>query len=330
PHVEHTPPPPCPIAALPDELLVHILSDLAAADPGALAAAALVCRRLAYLVATEQRVWRRVALAPDVGFPGMHYRFARAVDWGELPPEEEYPGHDEDSGAPVPLSARERARRRRQESIRIAVALVPDAYPSWKDMFRARPRVRFNGCYISTVNYVRSGQMSTNQATWGGAPIHIVTYYRYLRLFRDGAAISLLSTAPPPDVVPHLTRDLLHLHRDREHHAHLASAPMRRALRGRWRLSPSLRPPPRDVRSAADTEGEHEGDLFVETEGVGDKYTYRMDLALRSAGRAARNNKVVWRGFYSYNKLTDDWAVFELKNDKPFYFSRVRSYGMGE
>lgn len=309
---------------------MHILSDLAAADPGALATAALVCRRLAHLVATEQRVWRRVALGPEFGFPGMHHRFARAVDWGELPPggEEEEERRGGDDGAP--LGPRELARRRRLESARVAAALVPGVYPSWRDMFRARPRVRFNGCYISTVNYVRSGQQSTNQATWGGAPIHIVTYYRYLRLFRDGAAISLLATAPPPDVVPHLTRDLLLLHRDREHHAHLASAPMRRALRGRWRLSPSLRPPGRDApASTADGEG-REGDLFVETEGVGDKYTYRMDLALRSAGRAARNNKLVWRGFYSHNKLTDDWAEFGLKNDTPFYFSRVRSYGMGE
>ncbi|KND90928.1 hypothetical protein TOPH_04381 [Tolypocladium ophioglossoides CBS 100239] len=108
-----------------------------------------------------------------------------------------------------------------------------------------------------------------------------------------------------------------------------APQPMRRALRGRWRLSPSLRPPGRDARPPPDAD-ECEGDLFVETEGVGDKYTYRMDLALRSAGRAARNTKVVWRGFYSYNKLADDWAAFELKNHKPFYFSRVRSYGMGE
>ena len=62
------------------------------------------------------------------------------------------------------------------------------------------------------------------------------------------------------------------------------------------------------------------------------KYMYRMDLALRNAGRGtgSRNTKLVWRGFYSYNRLTDDWAEFGLRNDKPFFFSRVRSYGMGE
>ena len=39
-----------------------------------------------------------------------------------------------------------------------------------------------------------------------------------------------------------------------------------------------------------------------------------MDLSLgnagRSAGGGARNTKLVWRGFWSYNRLTDDWAQF--------------------
>jgi F-box protein 9 len=61
------------------------------------------------------------------------------------------------------------------------------------------------------------------------------------------------------------------------------------------------------------------------------KYLYRLDLSLGSAGKLGpRNNKLVWRGFYSYNRLTDDWAEFGLKNYKPFFFSRVRSYGIGE
>lgn len=75
---------------------------------------------------------------------------------------------------------------------------------------------------------------------------------------------------------------------------------------------------------------EQESDIYVETEGVGEKYMYRMDLTLRSAGKGTKNNKIVWKGFHSYNKLTDDWAEFQLKNDKPFFFSRVKSYGIGE
>ncbi|KJZ71592.1 hypothetical protein HIM_08986 [Hirsutella minnesotensis 3608] len=366
PEVENTPPPPCPIADLPSELLVHILSDIAAADPGAFVAVALACKRFAFLVATEQRIWRRAALSTDFGFPAMHYRFDRTVEWGELEEvaDDEAGGLDleldfdlgGDDAVPTdpkslsdPWKMQQHRRRRilrkrhQAEIARETVTLVPSIYASWRDMFRTRPRIRFNGCYISTVNYIRSGQMSTNQATWGGSPIHIVTYYRYLRFFRDGTVISLLSTSEPRDVVHNLTRDQLRHLRDRDgrpdhhphphHHAHqqpqqppsaLPSTAMRDAHRGRWHLVPAESP------SAADDAQGPEGDLFVETEGPNPRYMLRMALALRSAGRGARNNKLAWRGFHSYNKLTDDWSEFELKHDKQFFFSRVRSYGMGE
>ncbi|KFA76455.1 hypothetical protein S40288_06496 [Stachybotrys chartarum IBT 40288] len=315
PEVEGMPQPPCPIATLPDELLVHILQDVAVDDVGDFGRAALVCKHFAYLVATEERIWRRVCLGGEYGFQAMHYHWQKNIDWTALDEQDE-----EDADGTL-VSMRELAERRKEESIVVTRSLVPAAYPTWRTMFRSRPRIRFNGCYISTVNYVRSGQASTNQATWGGAPIHIVTYYRYLRFFRDGTAISLLTTTEPAEVVHHLTKELLQQHRGSAH-AHLPSAVMHLALRGRWRLSSALDHP--DATAPKD----QEGDLYVETEGVDPKYTYRMYLTLRGAGKTTRNTKFAWRGFYSYNKLTDDVAAFALKNDKPFFFSRVRSYGV--
>ena len=105
---------------------------------------------------------------------------------------------------------------------------------------------------------------------------------------------------------------------------------MSQALKGRWRVSSA------SASSAAEGDEEEglvakrEGDVYVETEGIGSKYFYRMDLSFKSAGKGAKNNKLIWRGFWSYNKLTDDWGVFGLKNDKQFIFSRVKSYGYGE
>ncbi|PFH57427.1 hypothetical protein XA68_15087 [Ophiocordyceps unilateralis] len=287
----------CPLASLPDELLVLILSEVAASDPGWLGGGgvAVVCKRLAYLVATEQRIWRRVCLSNLFGFPAMRYRF------GPDPVGEDCCG----------------SRLR-------SAALIPSVYSSWCDMFRRRPRIRFNGCYISTVNYVRPGHHAAAPAAWAGSgPVHIVTYYRYLRFFRDGSLISLLTTVHPADVVHQLTPDQLRLHRHADH----GHSPMRLALCGRWHLTPD---DDDDDKGHDDSDAPDVGSLLVETEGVGPKYLYRMHLLLRRAGRAAYNNKLVWRSFHSYNKLTDDWAEFGLKNDKPFFFSRVRSYGMGQ
>ncbi|KAH6900640.1 hypothetical protein B0T10DRAFT_33303 [Thelonectria olida] len=326
PEVEGMPQPPSPLANLPDEILIHILRDVAIADVADFARLSRVCKRLAYLVATEQRIWRRITLGSEFGLGSMLYRFEKGISWDDLGEEEQDLVQVIDGFV---LGPSEVAQRRKDAAVALTESLTPLVYPTWESHFRSRPRIRFNGCYISTVNYVRSGAASTDQNTWGGSPIHIVTYYRYLRFFRDGTCISLLTTHEPTDVVHHLTRRDLYLHRDSAHR-HLPSSVMSLALKGRWRLSSAEDRQDPEASTSRGGRDDPEGDVFVETEGVWSKYMYRMDLSLRSAGKGSRNNKLTWRGFYSYNKLTDDWGEFGLKNDKPFFFSRVKSYGFGE
>ena len=103
---------------------------------------------------------------------------------------------------------------------------------------------------------------------------------------------------------------------------------------------------PNDEEEEEEEEEAEEGTLHIETEGADagaktPKYVYKMMLQLQSAGIGSgsggsstkagktRNNKLSWLGYWSYNKLSDDWAEFGLKNDKPFFWSRVRSYGDG-
>ncbi|KAK7962256.1 F-box domain-containing protein [Apiospora aurea] len=323
PEVEGMPAPPSPLSALPEEILVHILRDVAILDIADFVRLSQVCKRFAFLVATEDRIWRRVSLGEEFGFGAMVYHFQRGISWEDL--SRDGPTTLED--AENLLSLEELRRHQRAEAEATTLELVRSSLyaSSWQNMWRRRPRIRFNGCYISTVNYIRQGHSTGNQITWN-SPVHIVTYYRYLRFFRDGTVISLLTTADPADVVHNLTKELARQHENKAM-AHLPTAVMSEARKGRWRLScPALdKDPDADIDLA-----EVEGDLFVETESsVGPKYEYRMDLALKSAGKGARNNKLVWKGFWSYNRLTDDWGAFELKNDKAYYFSRVKSYGFG-
>lgn len=388
PPVEGMPPPPCPLAELPDELLVNILrdvalDDVALDDVGDFVRLARVCRKLAFLVATEDRIWRRVCVGPEFGFANMHRTWARTIEWGPLAEASEE-SSDADGLRRQRQASSYATTMKLRKGVRIMEGAVedeksrkssflPPVYSSWQRMFRLRPRIRFNGCYISTVNYIRPGQPSASLATWAN-PVHIVTYFRYLRFFRDGTVISLLTTSEPPDVIHHLTKDLVSTHQGGAM-AHLPSIVMQNALRGRWRMSgitsddnddgsndgarddipsreesgqassslPSIRGGKPDSLLAAVADGaspaspfsslaaatDAESDLVIETEGVG-KYYYRLELAFRTAGKGSRNNKLNWRGFYSYDRLTDDWGEFGLKNDRPFFFSRVRSYGVGE
>jgi F-box protein 9 len=340
PPVEGMPPPPCPLASLPEEILVHILRDVATLDVGDLVRLSQVCKRLAYLVATEEGIWRRVCLGKEFGFGGMHYYWQCQVTWGSLTTEDlvreaeeaetsaavaatSTPTTSEATVSPPspspPLTLSERAHQHALERSADTLAFYNSLYSgSWLRMFRLRPRIRFNGCYISTVNYQRSGQASANQVTWS-SPVHIVTYYRYLRFFRDGTVMSLLTTAEPSDVVHHLTRDAVALHAGGAN-THLPSAVAQSVLKGRWRLA-------READNPGASLSQIEGDVMVETEGVS-KYIYRLDLAMGTAGKGARNNKLAWKGFYSFNPLTGDWAEFTMRNSKPYFFSRVRSYGV--
>ena len=297
---------------------MEILLQVAIDDVASFARLAQVCKRLAYLVTTEEGIWKRIVLGEEFGFGAMHYSFACEIDGtpviddnlggyvlGSNDPSDGEPDLQIPPPLPTPVS--------------LAPLLIPTPYPTYRSLFRLRPRIRFNGAYISTVNYTRPGAASPTILTWN-SPIHIVTYYRYLRFFRDGTCISLLTVSEPQDVIPFLYPE--HMHKN---HGALPSAPMKDALPGRWRLSgPAGRSP-----DEGEDVGEKEGTLYVETEGATPKYLYKMALSVNSAGRKAKNNKLDWLGYWSYNKLTDDVGEFLMRNYRPYYFSRVKSYGVG-
>lgn len=324
-------PPPCPIADVPGELMIAVLSKMAHADPALLCRFARVCKRFAYLVMTENSVWREICMDERYGFAAMLYRYTVNL-----------------KGNPLWATKRALSDPSSPTKPRM-VDMTPAVYPTHRQQFRHRPRIRFNGAYISTSNYIRQGQAGQSKYTWNH-PVHIVTYYRYLRFFRDGTVISLLTTAEPTDVVHYLQKDYVHVHLA----SGLPQVVMKDALLGRWRLTgpassgsedsfhpeaheqPSPGPgeyerEPQSDWSILGNEEEKEGDVLLETEGVVPRYMYKMHFGFANAGKknGPRNNKLVWKGFWSWNRISDDWSEFGLKHDKPYYFSRVKSYGMG-
>ncbi|MCJ1309340.1 hypothetical protein MMC25_002999 [Agyrium rufum] len=365
--------PPSPsskLAALPTEILHEILLSLAIMDVSSFARLSLVCKHLAYLIATEDRIWRRVCCGPEVGLAAMHYTFACTLKGSPVPPPDN--GYVLSDLASLYLNRIGDDDEISTSSLMPSLAFSPK-YPNFKAMFRLRPRIRFNGLYISTVNYIRPGQASASTVTWN-SPVHIVTYYRYLRFFRDGTCLSLLSTSEPADVISHLNKETADYARHLPTGSTLASAVARNALKGRWFLSrgetteadsgpgqgeaattrqlssslPGSSPLKSALISDQTTATSHskislqhasyaaagtleEGLLTVETLAPDPKYQYTMHLAIRSTSNdkkagVVKNNKLVWKGFWSYNTLTDDWGEFGLRNDRAFYWSRVRSW----
>lgn len=60
--------------------------------------------------------------------------------------------------------------------------LQTDYGGSWRKMWLLRPRLRFDGLYVSRNTYIRAGI-----AEWKTTnPVHVVCYYRYARFFPNG------------------------------------------------------------------------------------------------------------------------------------------------
>jgi F-box protein 9 len=283
------------LASVPSELLLQILRFLALSDVSAFVRLSQVCKHLCYLVDSEERIWTEIC----------RRTFARQIwDWkvtvsgqelfldsSAIIEEEEGEGEAWNVG-----EVEEEEEVEEKRVVPVDEEELAHYNGSWREMFHLRPRLRYNGIYISTCNYHRPGGHSGTSLSWG-TPVHIVTYYRYLRFYPDGTLLSLLTTHGPSEVVYAFSKSL----------PSVALSPwVPHVSRGRWRI-------------------DKDGRVDVETEAPNlPRYLFRMQLRVRNfKGRGGV--KLVWDGFWSWNKLTDDLAVFEGRNDKPFFFSRVAS-----
>ncbi|KAG0168513.1 hypothetical protein DFQ30_004647 [Apophysomyces sp. BC1015] len=175
----------------------------------------------------------------------------------------------------------EESRRHQSESV-----LVYGGH--WMRMFIERPRLRYDGVYISTCNYIRMGTSDT----WN-QPVHLVTYYRYLRFFPNGRILKHVTTDEPADVVKLLRPNYK----------------KRQIFLGQF-----------------DIEGDQ---IVVEMQDrVLPREHFRMSLAIKSTHRG-RHNKLAWQEYISVTDGREDVIhTYDLKLMKPYFFSVVRSYSI--
>lgn len=71
-------------------------------------------------------------------------------------------------------------------------------YNGWREMYLTRPRINFDGAYISKTSYARAGEQGLDNFY---SPWHLVEYYRYFRFFPDGTVIFLTCPEEPKNTV---------------------------------------------------------------------------------------------------------------------------------
>lgn len=159
------------------------------------------------------------------------------------------------------------------------------------DMIKTRPYIKFDGVYISTVNYLRYGSNVENSSSLLN-PVHMITYYRYYRFYPDGNVLRLLTTEEPNHVVKYFQRD------DKPKDSDLC----------RWSL------------------GFEDNFGRVTITRHTEKYTFHEILTIRKQGKKI-HQRLKWVNS-QVEDLEGNLSECSLRNEKPFYFSRVRSFNV--
>ncbi|EIW58273.1 SCF ubiquitin ligase complex subunit HRT3 [Trametes versicolor FP-101664 SS1] len=170
-------------------------------------------------------------------------------------------------------------------------ALVLKYMTDYRCIYIEHPRIRYDGVYIAVCHYIRNGVGPNAWINYS----HLVTYYRYLRFLPDGQVLSLLANEglSPQQAIPLLN----------------SSLQMKGFYIGTWYL---------------DGTTVHIEDL-LEPAGADTRYSFQMILDLRSRP-LGRWNRLDFREYDSVYIESGEATPLALKNERPFWFSKVRSY----
>ncbi|CAG9825348.1 unnamed protein product [Phaedon cochleariae] len=182
----------------------------------------------------------------------------------------------------------------------------PGEYKSWRSMYIERPRVLFDGCYISRTSYIRNGENAFQDQFY--RPWYLVAYYRLLRFFPDGTVLMLTSTEEPAQCISSMK-------------AKSARYPV---MSGYYRLkgdSVSLVVHRQDTKMVS--QGLKKAQKEISTQ------THHMEFLIKP--RRRKHTQLVWdrHSVFVKSKNGDESTCnFELMDNRypPLIFSRVKSF----
>ncbi|KAF8507979.1 hypothetical protein BU17DRAFT_57049 [Hysterangium stoloniferum] len=169
-------------------------------------------------------------------------------------------------------------------------------HSDYRRMFIEHPRVRFDGVYISICHYVRNGLGENPWVTVS----HLITYRRFLRFLPNGKVLSYRANEDKEigDVVhalhPGLIRKDLYV--------------------GDWQLTGTRVLVTNLV------------DVMPFGQAGNDRYFFQMNLNLKSRPSPGRWNKLDILEYDSVDVETGDICPFPLRHERPYWFSKVKSY----
>lgn len=156
-------------------------------------------------------------------------------------------------------------------------------------MIKSRPFIKFGGVYISVVNYLRYGTHAEGSSSLLN-PVHMITYYRYFRFYEDGTALRLLTTDEPGHIVKNFDKE------NKPKNSEICN----------WHIGFD----------------DNFGRVIITRSNQ--KYIFRETLVIKKQGNKI-HQRLKWISSTVENN-EGEISECSLRNEKPFYFSRVRSY----
>ncbi|KAH3674914.1 hypothetical protein WICPIJ_009423 [Wickerhamomyces pijperi] len=231
---------------LSDDLLLEIISILIVTDPHAHYNFSVSCKKIASLSFTST-TYRLISKAI---FPGQIYA-PSAIKLNNITPDQEL--------------------------------MVKNWDFNWEMMLNDRPYLKFNGVYISRVNYISEGGRYTSMYS----PLKLVTYFRYMRFYKDGTVLKLTTVDEPDTIVPHFEK----ANRESFQDAHISQFTL-----------------------------ELDGHLILRRNDS--KYEYIEELEITNFMKK-KCHRLTWVSSY-YQDEEGDRKYFCMTKEKPYNFSGVR------
>lgn len=180
---------------------------------------------------------------------------------------------------------------------------------TWREMFITRPRVNFNGCYISKINYQRYGENSFQDQFY--RPLQTVEYFRLIRFLPNGKMLMMTSADELQNSVGKLKNVL-------------SAMQSRDVLKGQYHYQDST--VILVIKKHQSTVQKFKRKAIND----GDLLTFLLELDIQDTPKK-KFTKLAWKHyaisqFRAEEEFSSDFDLRSSTKYPPFYFSHVKSY----
>lgn len=180
---------------------------------------------------------------------------------------------------------------------------------TWRDMFINRPRVNFNGCYISKINYQRYGENSFQDQFY--RPLQTVEYFRLIRFLPNGKML-MMTSADELQVSVNKLKNVQNAMQSRD------------ILKGNYHYQDAT------VLIVIKKQQSAHQKFKRKIISDDDMLTFFLELEIQDSIKK-KFTKLMWKNyaisqFKSGEEFSSDFDLRSSTKYPPFYFSQVKSY----